>query len=161
VNNFFGFGNKTKIDPGKPLSYYRVRYRHSETQLLFQKRLFPTLKVMAGPVFYRYWNHFENNKSTILRTFDSTSVYSTKDYLGGKLVIDINNLNNELFPTRGVHWNTELSSLAALSKSGHNITKLQSDMTVYASLSDPARLIAVIQLGAGHISTTILNTSRH
>jgi outer membrane translocation and assembly module TamA len=41
--------------------------------------------------------------------------------------------------------------MAGLTKSSKSITKYQSDMTVYASLSDPTRLIAVIQLGGGHI----------
>jgi hypothetical protein len=156
INNFFGLGNNTEVDPTKSIAYYRVRYSHLETQLLFQKRFFEKVKVMAGPVFYYYWNNVNNNAGKILGTpsligLDSANVYQTKTYLGGKLAIQINNLNNELFPTRGIKWNTEFSSMAGISKTSNNITKLSSDMAVYASLSDPARLIAVIQLGAGHI----------
>jgi Omp85 superfamily domain/Calcineurin-like phosphoesterase len=156
VNNFFGLGNRTKIDPTKPISYYRARYRHSETQLLFQKRLYETVKIMAGPVAYLYWNDLKDNNSKVLGHpgligLDSTSIYSNKSYIGGKLVLNINNLNNELFPTRGIQWNTELSSMAGISKSSNNITRFQSDMAVYASFNDPTRLIAVIQLGGGHI----------
>ncbi len=156
INNFFGLGNKTEIDPGKPISFYRTRFRHMETQLLFQKRMGETLKIMAGPVVYMYWNHLDDNLNKVLNFpshigLDSPSVYSQKRYLGGKLAININNLNSELFPTRGIQWNTEFSSLAGITKSSNNITRLQSDMTVYASLSDPTRLIAVIKLGGGHI----------
>ena len=71
--------------------------------------------------------------------------------MGAKLVININNLNSELFPSRGVQWNTEFSSMSGISKSGNNITKLQSDLAVYASLNDPSRLVALLQIGAGHI----------
>jgi hypothetical protein len=160
VNNFFGLGNRTKLD--STISYYRIRYSHSETQLLFQKRIYETVKIMAGPVAYFYWNHFEDNKGKILggpflTGKDSLNIYSNKSYAGGKLVININNLNNELFPTRGVQWNTEFSSMVSLSKSSNNskssnsITKFQSDMAVYASLNDPTKLIAVIKLGGGHI----------
>ncbi|MES1225931.1 MAG: BamA/TamA family outer membrane protein, partial [Bacteroidota bacterium] len=156
VNNFFGLGNKTKIDPNKSISFYRTRFRHMETQLLFQKRISETLKVMAGPVVYTYSNRLEDNFSKVLNApsqigLDSLSIYSDKKYLGGKLAININNLNSELFPTRGIQWNTELSSLAGITKASNNITKFQSDMTVYASLNDPTRLIAVIKLGGGHI----------
>ncbi|MES1198242.1 MAG: BamA/TamA family outer membrane protein, partial [Chitinophagaceae bacterium] len=156
VNNFFGLGNKTKIDPNKSITYYRTRFRHMETQLLFQKRFSETLKIMAGPVLYTYSNRLEDNISKVLNApsqigLDSLSIYSDKKYLGGKLAININNLNSELFPTRGIQWNTEFSSLAGLTKESNNITKFQSDMTVYASLNDPTRLIAVIKLGGGHI----------
>ncbi|HLF44858.1 MAG TPA: BamA/TamA family outer membrane protein, partial [Chitinophagaceae bacterium] len=156
INNFFGLGNNTERDPTKPVTYYRVMYSHMETQLLFQKRFFETVKVLAGPVFYQYWNNPENNTGKVLENpllvgLDPKNVYQNKTYLGGKLAIQLNNLNNELFPTRGVKWNTELSSMAGLSKTSNNITELSSDMALYASLSDPARLVTVIQLGAGHI----------
>jgi outer membrane protein assembly factor BamA len=41
--------------------------------------------------------------------------------------------------------------MAGVSKTSNSITKLQSDMTIYASLNDPTRLVAVLQLGAGRI----------
>jgi outer membrane protein assembly factor BamA len=63
----------------------------------------------------------------------------------------INNLNDELFPTRGILWNTELSVLAGLKGNSRAISKLTSDMSIYASLSSPAKLIAVVRAGAGHI----------
>lgn len=156
INNFFGLGNNTEVDPTKSITYYRTRYSHMETQLLFQKRFFEKVRVMAGPVFYHYWNSAGNNAGKVLGNpgqirLDSFSIYHSKSYLGGKLAIQINNLNNELFPTRGMKWNTEFSSLAGISKTSNTITKLTSDMAIYASLSDPAKLIAVIQLGAGHI----------
>jgi outer membrane protein assembly factor BamA len=112
--------------------------------------------VQVGPVLYNYWNNIKENQGKVLGApllvgLDSANIYHDKTYLGGKLAIQVNNLNNELFPTRGIKWNTEFSSLAGISKTSSNITKLSSDMAVYASLSDRARLITVIQLGAGHI----------
>jgi len=156
LNNFFGLGNNTEIDRTKHISYYRTRYGHMETQLLFQKRFFEKVKIMAGPVLYNYWNKMNDNRGKVLGTpsligLDSANVYQNKSYLGAKLAIHLNNLNNELFPTRGIKWNTEFSSLAGISKTNNNITKLSSDMAIYASLSDRARLITVIQVGAGHI----------
>ena len=156
VNNFFGLGNNTKIDATRPISYYRTRYQHTETQLLFQRRPFETLKVMVGPVFYSYWNDLKDNTNKILGHpsmigLDSLNVYSKKSYLGGKLVLNIDNLNNEIFPTRGLHWNTEFSSMAGITKSSNTITKFQSDMAIYASFNDPTRLIAILRVGAGHI----------
>jgi len=156
INNFFGLGNNTEVDPTKSISYYRVKYSHMETQLLLQKRFFEKVKILVGPVLYHYWNTIDNNNGKVLGNprqigLDSADVYHTKSYLGGKLAIKINNLNNELFPTRGIKWNTEFSSMAGISKTSTSLTKLSSDMAIYASLRDPAKLVAVIQLGAGHI----------
>ena len=82
---------------------------------------------------------------------DSMSVITSKTYTGLKLGFDINNLNSELFPTRGVHWTTEISSMVSLSKTGRSVTRLTSDMAVYASLNNPAGMVAVVRLGGGHI----------
>ena len=63
----------------------------------------------------------------------------------------VNNLNNPLFPTRGVSWITDFTALGGLNGASKAYTMLQSNMTVYASLSKPARVVAVIRLGYGHI----------
>jgi hypothetical protein len=156
VNNFFGLGNDTKIDPGKDLSYYRVRYKFATADLLVRKRVFQNkLSLSAGPTAYYYWNRPVNNEGKILETpslvgLDS-SVYKDKMYLGGKLAIGVNNLNSTLFPTRGIDWTNELVALRGISGDAKPLTRLTSEMNVYASLSDPARLVAVLRLGGGHI----------
>jgi outer membrane protein assembly factor BamA len=61
------------------------------------------------------------------------------------------NRNGEVFPTRGVFWETELISAAGLTNTSDPITKLSSDMTIYASLRDPAKLVAVVSFGGTKI----------
>jgi outer membrane protein assembly factor BamA len=82
---------------------------------------------------------------------DPESVFRSKTYLGAKAQIDIDNLNDELFPTRGIQWLTEYTQLAGVKGNAKSLGKLTSDMSVYASLSMPAKLVAVLRLGAGHI----------
>jgi len=111
---------------------------------------------MVGPKVFHYWFTPKDNDGRILEEpsvagLDSASVYETKTYVGGKLAVNFNNLNNELFPTRGVQWNTELVSMAGVTKNSHNITTLTSDMTVYASVSEAANFIMVARFGGGHI----------
>jgi hypothetical protein len=156
LNNFFGLGNNSVRNKSLPLSYYRTRYKYVEAEALLRRRYFERLQVMIGPMAYYYWNRVEDNVGRILGKpslvgLDSASVYGKKLYAGGKLRIYFDNLNNELFPTRGVQWNTEFMSMAGLNKNSHNITKLTSDMSIYASLSDPAKLVAIIRMGGGHI----------
>jgi outer membrane protein assembly factor BamA len=156
LNNFFGLGNKTKIAAAHDLRFYRTRYNYADAELLFRRRFYERLQIEAGPTVFRYWNDSSDNAGRILSKpslvgLDSLSIYSGKTYVGGKLAVNFNNLNNELFPTRGVQWNTELVSLAGITKSAKNFTSLVSDLSVYASISEEANLIAVARFGGGHI----------
>lgn len=154
LNNFFGLGNDTKkiLDH----EFYRVRYNFVSVDLLLRKRPNGVLNFTIGPSLFHYWNHQEDNKGKILFNpslvnLDSASVYSTKMYLGGKAGMLINYIDNSFMPTRGLYWNTELSSFAALHSNADPVTKIVSDMTVYGSWTIPAKTVVVLKLGGGHI----------
>jgi hypothetical protein len=155
IDNFFGFGNETERT--RDISFYRVRYSDaSGTAQLRYRMAQGKLSVGLGPTFYHYWNSQADNSGRILgqpsqEGLDSSSIYSLKDYAGGKLTIRINNLNDEIFPSRGVEWITNLTSMGGLNKNSLPLTKLESDMVIYASLADPDWLVAVARLGGGHI----------
>lgn len=156
LNNFFGLGNNTEIDKTKNIQFYQARYDYAEIAALLRKNYYDKLSVYLGPYFYRYWFSPSHNEGKILQypsalPLDSLGVYQSKTYLGGKLVIDIHNLNNELFPTRGIRWITDFSVLPGISANTHTISKLTSDMEVYASFNSPAKLVTVVRLGGGHI----------
>jgi hypothetical protein len=156
LNNFFGFGNSTIIDKSKPISFYRVRYKYAEGELLLRKKYFNKLSLMAGPTVYHYWNSYGSNKDHILGNpssegLDSSAVYNTKTYAGMKGIIEIDNVNSDLFPTRGIRWVTKFTSLQPLNNFSRSINKLESDMVIYASLKIPAKVVGVIRMGGGHI----------
>jgi hypothetical protein len=156
LNNFFGLGNETIKDPTKSLDYYRVRYKYSEVNVQLRNRFNPILSVMLGPTVAHYWNRYADNENKILGKpsligLDSADVYSNKTYAGATLSILVNNLDNVLLPTRGIDWNTEFTALGGLSQTSRPFTKLTSDMAVHAALSDPAKVVAVLRLGGGHI----------
>jgi outer membrane protein assembly factor BamA len=114
------------------------------------------LHISVGPTFFNYWNHLEDNENKILSKpskvgLDSANVYKTKTYAGGKMSIVLNNVNSEFMPTRGILWNTQFSALAGINRNSKPLTSLTSDMTVYSSLTDPARVVSILRLGAGHI----------
>jgi hypothetical protein len=157
LNNFFGLGNETKKLAGYGLYYYRARYKYFEADAQVRKRFFGNkVGVSVGPYFYHYWNREADNKGRILEDIagngtDSNGVFGIKSYLGGRMNLEVNNLNNEFYPTRGVYWNTELKYLSGLNANSRSLTRLQSDMTIYASLADPSKLLAVLRFGGGHI----------
>jgi hypothetical protein len=155
LNNFFGFGNGTVYDKNKPASYYRVRYNYIQTDVLVRKRLTNAFHFSAGPSYFHYWSRYKENDKRILGDpaifgSDSAGIYKTKQYLGGKAKLDIVYTNNEIFPTRGITWFTEVSGMMGLNKNSRPLTKFTSDMTIYASLSDHSTLSAVLRLGGGH-----------
>ncbi len=157
LNNFYGFGNETKKDPSKNADFYNVRYSDFSGDVLLRKRS-PTghLQLYAGPSYFHYWNNNFRNKDNILTHpvlagLDSASIYSNKSYAGAKAGIVFNNLNKEFLPTRGVSFNTELTSLAGLNDNSKTITKLTADMTLNASFSEPTKIIFVLRLGYGKI----------
>ena len=158
LNNFFGFGNSTILDKTKPNDYYRVRYNYIQADILVRNRVTDFLEFSAGPEYFHYSSNFEDNKGRILQLpavigKDSANVYSGKTYVGAKAKMDINYINNEIFPSRGITWNTELSSLFSLNNHSRDVIKLTSDMTIYASISDASRVTTVLRAGGGHIFT--------
>ena len=156
LNRFFGFGNESVYDKTQPVHFYRVRYKYFEADALIRKRFTNFLDFSVGPGYYHYWSRFADNDDRILGDpavigTDSLSIYGVKQFLGAKAKLDINYINNEIFPTRGITWYTEFTSLAGLNSNAHPLTKLTSDMTIYAAIRDPGRVGAVLRFGGGHI----------
>jgi outer membrane translocation and assembly module TamA len=133
-----------------------VRYKYQEADLLFRRTKFDKISIYAGPSLYAYQNEYEDNKKYILGSpslvkIDSANIYQNKIYAGIKAGININNLNNELFPTRGIEWNNQFTYLKGFNSNSNSLTKVETNMTVYASLKMPAKVVGVIKLGGGRI----------
>lgn len=156
LHNFFGLGNKTKIDAAKDDNFYRTRYKTVEINALFRHRYFNTFHLMFGPSYYQYSNKYRFNTANILAKpkeigLDSANIFSQKTYLGGKVVMHLDNRNNEIFPTRGIHWDNEFLYTRGIKGSSGDFSRLSSDMTLYVSQNNPAKVVAVIKLGTSRI----------
>jgi hypothetical protein len=156
LNNFYGLGNNSENNVNLDKTYYRVRYNYAQAEVLLGKRPNDVLTYGAGPQFYYYWNNLSDNKNRILSRpsdigLDSAEVYSTKSYAGLKVMAIVNNLNSELNPTRGVYWLTQFSALGGLNKSSRSLVAFTTDMTLYSSLTEPAKFMSVLRIGGGHI----------
>ncbi len=156
LNNFFGLGNETVFNKNIDRKFYRVRFNYFETDLAIRKRLTNVFSVSIGPSYYRYSSKYKENEKRILANpvaigTDSVSIYGEKEFLGGKARLDVSYINNEIFPTRGITWFNEFTSLRGFNANTHALTKITSDMTIYASLSDHSTLSAIFRAGGGHI----------
>lgn len=155
LRNFFGIGNQTKIDENRPFHFYQTRYQSFEAGVMLQRRYYDKFFIQVGPYYYRYHANYQDNRNNILGHFremhlDSAHIFDTKQYGGAKLSLLLNNLNNELFPTRGMHWTNDLYALKGFGNA-RNYLAYVSDMKVYASLTEPARLVSVFKFGWGRI----------
>jgi hypothetical protein len=156
LKNFFSLGNNTEPVQTKNYNYFQTRYKNLDAEILLRKRFFESFHFMIGPYFYHYQNKYIDNVSNILGNFrqaglDSARIFSNKSYLGGKTIVRFDNRNNETFPTRGLLWNNQLISIAGIDKGSRSFTSIASDMILYASLSDPAKVVAVLKFGGGRI----------
>jgi hypothetical protein len=154
LRNFFGYGNETEAS--NELSFYRARFNMINVEALLQKRSWGILSVGLGPTYNFYSSAPSTNEGKVLEHpseigLDSQSVYADKAYVGGKFYIEVNNINNELFPTRGVKWETQMNVSSGVLGDAKTFTEVHSDFDLYASLQDPARLVAVLRMGGGHI----------
>lgn len=158
LNYFFGFGNESVRDESKPIDFYRARYNYASADLLLKKRFLNrgVMSLAAGPTYFNYQNNEERNEDRVLETpsvvgLDSASVFERKSYAGGKAVFSIDNLFQELWPRKGLEWNTQLTMLQPLGNAADPFSSIRSDLTLYATLSHPSNLVAVIRAGGGHI----------
>ncbi|NOT52951.1 MAG: BamA/TamA family outer membrane protein [Chitinophagaceae bacterium] len=156
LKNFFGLGNNVIPSPGKSTDFYRTRYKDFEIEALLRHRYFEKLHASFGPYFYYYNNTYSDNSNKILgqwRTLglDSADIFSKKMYAGLKAIASFDNRNDMLFPTRGILWKNEFLTAVGLTSSSDRYSKLTSDMTIYASQREPARVIAKFRVGFGHI----------
>ena len=156
VTNFFGYGNESIYDkeqPGK-IKYYRTRFTVGDIALLLRKNLGKTLSVSAGPAFEFYSIETENNfnrfiTKTDINGLDSSTLYKSKSWLGGQLILGIDNRNNKIIPTRGVNWQTTLKSYGGVGSVSKNFTQLNSDFGIYISLPGNTNFVIAERFGAG------------
>ncbi len=159
LDNFFGLGNETEqIFDNKRMNreFYRVRYNFVSGDVLLRKRPNRVLEYTLGASVYNYWNHPEDNRGKILQwpemvKLDATRIFQTKTYAGLKAGLLIDNLENTLFPARGISWNTEFTSMQGLNSNSLSVTKVVTDMNVYAAMNEPSRFVTVLRVGGGHI----------
>jgi hypothetical protein len=158
LNYFFGLGNESKRDMSKPVEYYRARYDYLAADVMLRRRILNDSmgSISFGPAFFYYWNDGSRNVGRVLETpsvvgLDSAGVYAQKVYAGGKFAFNIDNVDNKLWPKRGITWNTELTVYEGMNNNAKPYSKLQSDFSLYATLSHPSNLVAVLRTGGGHI----------
>jgi hypothetical protein len=156
LKNFFGLGNNTELDESRSNTYYQTRYRVAYFEAMFRQRFFDKFHMQFGPYFYNYNAKYSNNHDNILGDFkevgmDSANIFSNKSYVGGKVALILDNRNNDLFPTRGMLWINELLMTKGVNGTSKQFMSYTSDMKLYASLTEPAKVVLAMKFGGARI----------
>ncbi len=156
VTNFFGLGNETAFDKGKPgkETYYRARYDFVDASLLLRRQLQSWMRVNYGVGFQSFRVEEEQNtgkfvSQTAINGLEPATLYRQKAYAGAHLKLDINSRNNRTIPTRGFVMDVNLRPMAGLNNQSSNLMRADVDMRIYASLFSLPRLVLASRFGWG------------
>ena len=145
IINFFGHGNNS---PGKieDIDYYRININKVQIRPGIVRRFNESFSVGLGPAFEYY--ELAENKETILQGEDYPSAGSFS-FMGASLFADLELLDYEIDPARGVKWFNSIDYFREVGSSGNNsFANFNTDVTVYVTPNLPFELTAAVRFGA-------------
>ncbi len=150
VRNFYGLGNATTPEPGRDLSYYRVRFRNVTTEALLRRALTTRWQVFGGPMYQHV--AVENQPDRILHQLSEAdprpgSLFAAKQYAGGQLGFELTSLQAKAAWPQGIHWLTGFTALRPLTAAAQPLTQLTSALALYRSFRLPLRLTLATRFG--------------
>ena len=148
TRNYFGMGNETvRVISDK--NYNRVRI----SQILINPQLGKQIgrfgKLSAG-LFYQNI-HVENTQGRYISDLSinglDSGIFRRKEFLGINVGFTWDGRNNEIFPTRGIHWVTELKSFYHLHDPQRSFIQLASESGFFLSFRRPYRIVLAFRIG--------------
>jgi len=154
VSNFFGIGNGTPfVNQGsKEITYYRNRY-DLVTADVGLYHTYGNWRLNAGVGGQFYNSQAGNNTTRFLKDYDAAhpneDVFSTKWSVGVVAGAVYDTRNKGTLTTKGVYWNTTLTSMKAVNGSHNAYTELQSEFSFYLNPDRDSVLIIANRTGGG------------
>lgn len=151
VDNFFGFGNESDYNEEFDIDFYRVRRKLYEGTLWLNKEFnkYHSFSFGSG---YQAVNVLENNNRFInnLESNGLTSgIFSSKQYLMGKLKYIYKNVDNIVYPTKGAVFNALGNYSQGISSGSSDYGSLTGDFTFYQTIRLPAKITFLGRVGGG------------
>jgi hypothetical protein len=140
VTNFFGYGNNTMAElTSHSIQYYRARYNIINASAYISRQLQSWMRVNIGPTFQYFRLDSSENKNrfvtnTAINGLDHESVYEPRHYIGADARVNINSLNNNMIPTRGLVMDAGIRQLFGFGNQSYRLTQLNVDMRIFMSL---------------------------
>jgi len=152
-NNFFGFGNETKIPDQEhslfkdPYKYFRVRYNHYHAGIVLNREM-NIFNFFAGP-FFEHCRVKDNEGKFIssgeVKDIDS-SVFMSHNYYGLSMGIGIDSRNETMNPSRGLFWAFKAKEYISVNSSYESHFNFITEFRTYLSLKRNPRAILAYRL---------------
>jgi len=148
ASNFFGLGNDTRNV--EPIDFYRTRQSNIHLFPAFKKRIASgSGNFKIGPVFEM--RDLEPTEGRFLITDFRESlddeIYRRKVFLGAKIGFEFLNLDNYVFPEKGIHFITELGYLDGISNDNSKFGTLRSSLAFYQSIDKQGNFVLASKIG--------------
>ncbi len=148
VDNYFGIGNSTERTSSNS-SYYRVRYEYAWLNPRLKYTVSDDFNYSLG-AFYQYFKVTDTTNRYIGDLYPDnidSAAFLAHHYVGVNLKAQFDNRDEELFPHRGVIWETGLSGFYSAYEEAKNFVKLRSDLRFYLSFRKDPRVVFAFRFG--------------
>jgi outer membrane translocation and assembly module TamA len=154
--NFFGFGNESVYDKHtkEGVRYYRARFNVYDADLQLRKKFGSVLSLAAGPAFQYFTLDSSDNKDrfinqTLLNGLDPTTLYASRSYVGGRVTVLLDDRNDKILPSRGIHWVSRFGSYGGLNGRSQAYSQLNTDLSLFTSFNTRNNFVIATRVGWG------------
>lgn len=154
--NFFGFGNESVFDKDtkEGVRYYRARFNVYDANLQLRKKIGTVFMLAAGPATQYFTVDSADNKDRFInRTdvsgLDHATLYHSRAYVGGQVTAIVDDRNDKVLPSRGIHWETQFSTYGGLNEESHHYSRLNTDLSLFTSFNTRGNVVISTRLGWG------------
>jgi hypothetical protein len=154
--NFFGLSNESVYnkDTKDGIRYYRARFTVYDGDLQLRKRFGPVFSLAAGPAFQHFSVDSADNKDRFINQgnpagVDHGTLYASRNYGGGRVTAVIDDRNDKILTSRGIHWETQFGSYGGLNDASHHYSQLNTDLSLYASTNSRGNVVISTRAGYG------------
>jgi hemolysin activation/secretion protein len=154
--NFFGFGNESVYDKDtkEGIRYYRARFNVYDADLQLRKKFGSVFSLAAGPAFQYFTLDSADNKDRFINRsdvpgLDHSTIYNSRGYAGGRITAIVDDRNDKILTSRGVHWQTQFSSYDGLNDESHHYSQLNTDLSLFTSFNTRGNVVISTRVGWG------------
>lgn len=120
--NFFGLGNET-VKTTNNADYYRMRSTEALLSLSFEHVIGKQSSISIAP-FYQYIKILRDDNRYLAKEFlngSGQSNFTSKNFVGARAALNLQRLNNLLFPTKGITFSTSVIAAKNVAEAKHFI----------------------------------------
>jgi hypothetical protein len=148
--NYFGMGNETVRDTvDKDYNRVRIGQVFINPQLV---KAFGRHGELSAGLFYQNIQ-VENTEGRYISDFSinglDSGICQRMEFTGINTGFTWDSRDNEIFPTRGFHWGTELKSFFKMHDPQHSFVHLSSESSFFLSFRQPFNFVVGLRAGGG------------